>query len=143
MARESSLWDTVRVNLAPFADLVRVENAVEAGTPDVNYCLHGGKGEGWIELKDADAWPARADTLLRLDHVTTVQREWWLRRRRAGGRCFVLLRVGYDYLLFDGVAAALALGRAPRQSLIETAVVVGLGRFPRAPLLRELSQPPA
>ena len=52
---EAALWRRVRKGLP--GHLVRVENAVEAGTPDVNYCIDG--AEGWIELKQLDRWPAR------------------------------------------------------------------------------------
>jgi hypothetical protein len=124
MGKESSLWDLVREELKLFAHLERVENRVNEGTPDVNYCFNGGRGEGWLELKDIESWPARPDTVVHIEHVTEVQRNWWRQRRASGGAVFVLLRVHNptrEYLLFDGVAAAKYLGLVTRSGLIEIA----------------------
>lgn len=137
MGKEASLWTTVREILSPFAHLERVENKVNVGTPDVNYCLNGAKGEGWLELKDVDHWPARAGTILRIAHVTEVQREWWRARRRSGGACYVLLRVGRSYLCFDGEVAARYLGVSDRAELEREALWV---RGPDAPKLMLLQQ---
>ena len=46
---ERALWRTVRTALAPYGSLVRIENKVELGTPDVLYCLRG--VTGLLELK--------------------------------------------------------------------------------------------
>jgi hypothetical protein len=85
MGKEASLWDLLRRELGPFAHFERVENRVNEGTPDVNYCFHGARGEGWLELKDIESWPARPDTIVHIEHVTEVQRAWWRARRAAGG----------------------------------------------------------
>jgi hypothetical protein len=124
MGKEASLWDLLRRELGPFAHFERVENRVNEGTPDVNYCFNGARGEGWLELKDIESWPARPDTVVHIEHVTEVQRAWWRARRAAGGHVFVLLRVHApvrEYLLFDGVAAASYLGLVTRSGLIEIA----------------------
>ena len=49
-------------------DAFAVENPANPGTPDVSYV------EGWIELKQLDAWPAREDTPVRIEHYTPQQR---------------------------------------------------------------------
>ena len=77
----------------------RVENPALPGTPDVNYC------EGWIELKHADAWPVKADTIVKFDHFTPQQRVWILQRGRVGGRVHLLVKIGNDVMLFDWRAA--------------------------------------
>lgn len=108
MARkhESNFWDRVRPLLAGL-DPVRVENAVNPGTPDVNCLL------GWIELKQvrSEDMPKRANTVLRLDHFTPEQRAWLTRRAYFGGACWVLLLLGETWLLIVGRTAAEHLGR--------------------------------
>lgn len=75
------------------------EDMLNVGVPDLSYS-HAGV-HGWIELKWAAEWPARSTTPLRLPHYTKEQRHWLLSRGRAGGRCWLLLRVGREHLLFD------------------------------------------
>lgn len=82
-----------------------VENGVGApGVPDV--CFVG----GWLELKCApEGWPVRGG-VLRLPHeFGAAQRVWHLKWARAGGRSWVLLRVGDDWILVPGDVAALHL----------------------------------
>lgn len=122
------MWDAIRPVLARL-DPVRVENPVCCpGTPDVNYV------GGWIELKYADRWPPRGGPL-RIDHFTSQQRTWLRRRRAAGGRAFVLLKVGTrEWLLFDGVRAADVLGEVPREQLYKECVA----RWTRLPKRNEI-----
>lgn len=109
------MWDDLRPLLAGL-DPVRIENLVGTGTPDVNYT------EGWIELKYVARWPPRGGPL-RIDHFTTEQRAWHIRRRKAGGKSYVLVKIGQmEWLLFDGLVAALYLGHEPRQRLYEMVV---------------------
>lgn len=83
----------------------RVENGVEIGTPDVNYCLHG--SEGWIELK-APAEPAKETTALfgSNHHITLEQRNWLLAQANAGGRGFVFIATERRLILMDGKLVA-------------------------------------
>ncbi len=81
--------------------LVRIENAVGAGTPDLSWAVRQpGLGlmdltaEGWLELKVARL-PVRAGTPVRID-VRPAQRIWWLKRYAVGGRVHVLLRLAYE-----------------------------------------------
>ena len=92
-------------------DAWSVENPCRPGTPDVNYI------EGWIELKHAEKWPARAATPLRLGHFTPQQRLHLRRRWHLGGNAYLLLQVDQDWLLFDGETAAEFVGLQPRQEL--------------------------
>lgn len=53
-----------------------------------------------------EAWPKREDTIVRIPHYTKEQKHFLLSRGRAGGRCWLLLRVGArEHLLFDSEAA--------------------------------------
>ena len=75
------------------------EDLINVGLPDVSYSYTG--AHGWIELKWTEAWPKRSGTPLRLPHYTPEQKYWLLNRGRAGGRCWLLLRVGREHLIFD------------------------------------------
>lgn len=125
---EAAMWDAIRPVLKP-VDPVRIESrATGSGIPDVNYT------QGWIELKFADRWPPRGGPL-RVDHFTAAQRAWHVRRRKAGGRSFVLLKVGTsEWLLFDGAVAAVELGNVPRERLYE----ICKARWTRKPRTEEI-----
>jgi hypothetical protein len=139
--REAALWDVVRENLAPFGHFTRVENRVEPGTPDVNYALNGARGEGWIELKDESELPKRATTIVRIDHVTDVQRAWWRRRAATGAAVFVLVRLARGYYLLDGMTAARVLGRATLSEIASVALVASSEGFPKLLILQQLTRP--
>lgn len=112
---ESDTWKKLRPLLKGL-DPVRVENLVCPGTPDVE-CL-----AGWVELKYLPAWPKRPDSIVQLKHFTTVQRAWIIRRVLSGGRCFVVLRVDNEWLLFEGMQAAKFLGVVSRQILYDVSL---------------------
>lgn len=98
-------------------DPVAVENPAYPGTPDVNYTV------GWIELKWLRRWPTNCDKSPVLVHHFTPQQRVWLRKRvRAGGRAYLLLQVGQEWLLFRGDVAALNLGTSTRPELKELAM---------------------
>lgn len=115
MAKESSMRGRVTHALRKL-DAIAVENTVLPGTPDVE-CLGG-----WIELKSVDAWPARTCSRLAVPHFSAIQRAWLRRRCRRGGRAFLLLRVGNEWLLFRGDIAADILGLANRSQLLSAAI---------------------
>lgn len=96
-------------------DAVAVENPAYPGTPDVNYI------EGWIELKWLRTWPARQDTIVTLKHYTPQQKIFAVRRRRAGGNCWLLLQVRNQWLLFDGAVAAIKLNKSTAKELHDAA----------------------
>lgn len=116
------MWPYVRKALRGL-DPVRVENSANLGTPDVNYTA------GWVELKYISEWPKRPETVVRADHFTPQQRTWLTRRVRSGGRAFMLLRVGVDWLLFRGDVAATIVGQHPKKTLFATALRTWSGRL--------------
>jgi len=115
---ESGTWRSIKpVLVEANLDPHRIENIVGDGTPDVNYL------NGWIELKHKREWPKRESTLVRLPHFTAMQRRWLERRHNLGGKCFLLLRVELDWLLFDGLTAAWYVGRMSKNDLIRVCLV--------------------
>lgn len=128
---ERSMWEAIR---PAFAGLhaVRIESgAIAEGTPDVNLV------SGWMELKYIDAWPVRPSTPVRVDHFRTEQRAWLKARYAAGGRTWVLLKIGEnDWLLFDGFKAACRLG------YLDTAETkaLALARWTRKPKKLEIQK---
>ena len=91
---------------------ISVENPCHPGTPDVNYA------HGWIELKAMPEFPKRPDTPLRVPHYTPQQKIWAVKRSHAGGLCWLLIMVGREWFLLDGVVAARHLGESIREQLI-------------------------
>lgn len=131
-----------------FYDFQRVENAVGPGTPDVSYSMKvatedRGMGrftyahtEGWIELKEMKQFPPeRTSTIFRVPHYTPQQRIWLMRRDRAGGNVWILLRVVNPmtlWLLVPGPFVGL-FGDVPAKRLMELSAVVSIGKeFPKA-----------
>lgn len=125
---EQAMWESFRP-VIKCLDPYRIESHLTgSGIPDVNY------NKGWIELKYAERWPPRGGPL-RVDHFTKEQRGWLAKRRKAGGRAFLLLKVGdAEWLLFDGLVAAAMLGRVKRERLYE----VCLARWTRLPRTEEI-----
>ena len=96
-------------------DAVSVENPAYPGTPDVNYV------EGWIELKWDREFPKKDDSVFKIDHFSPQQRVWLHRRHRKGGKCWLLLQVGKEWFLFDGMTAFEIVGKVCRQELVKRA----------------------
>lgn len=78
-------------------DPISVENSAYPGTPDVNCTC------GWIELKQLDGWPVRANTPVRIDHFTPQQKVWLIRRWLIqGDGAWLLIKVKREWLLLTG-----------------------------------------
>lgn len=114
MASERSMRSRVTRALKPL-DAVAIENLVQPGTPDVEFI------GGWIELKSADAWPKGSNTALRVPHFTPLQRLWLRRRCRRGGKAWMLLRVGREWLLLGGDVASSIVGNSTKAELVSAA----------------------
>jgi hypothetical protein len=78
---ESTLWAWLREKAkeADFVRITRIENALSAGTPDVNFCNPRGV-EGWVELKYASRFPPSKKPTFSLSsqHKLTVEQEEFL-----------------------------------------------------------------
>lgn len=107
--------DVVKLLSQAGLDAMAVENPCLPGTPDVE-CI-----PGWIELKILNGWPVRSTTIVRLPKFRPGQRLWLRQRAAAGGRCWLLLRVRSDWLLFDGAYASRMVGLVVRDELFAKA----------------------
>lgn len=113
------------------------EDALNVGVPDLSYS--GGGAHGWIELKWLPAWPKRAATIARIAHYTKEQKHFLLSRGRAGGRCWLLLRVGKEHLLFDHESAQ-HIGAEPMPGVLSRSQLYYEGRIDFEQLTRILTR---
>jgi hypothetical protein len=108
---ENNFWVLLRVSLK--LKMYRVENRVAKGMPDVHY-LKDGKS-GWIELKYIPDWsPKRVSVGLRKNQV------FWLKEYDENkGRCWILVRIGRDFIgLIDGKNAEKLFKRPSKNEFI-------------------------
>jgi hypothetical protein len=113
---EESMWGRVRKAIKRL-DPNRVENRVGAGTPDTNYV------EGWVELKWVRKTPKKGGVVV-IEHWSAEQRIWHTKRRKAGGRSFVLLKIATTWMIFDGLVAVEILGKVNQVELEKGAIQV-------------------
>lgn len=102
---ESKDYQTFKHNaLEPLDRIDRIENFLVIGMPDVNCCIEG--AEAWVEFKSS-VEPKRATTpLFGSNHkLSQEQKNWALRQRNAGGRCFILIATDKRWMLIDGIHA--------------------------------------
>lgn len=115
---ESQMWISLKPVLVKAGlDPHRIENKVGLGTPDVNY------RDGWIELKHVAKLPPRGG-IVQVRHFTKLQRLWLTRRENSGGRCFVLLKVNKEWILFPGSTGAKVIGSVSRDEMSEHALIL-------------------
>jgi hypothetical protein len=112
---EDGFWKELRAVL-PRGHFTRVENLVQPGTPDVNFCV--GRIEGWMELKHTDKFP--------LEHPVLMTQDLWIEQhRRAGGR--VGICVGYrDSVFFVIDAFGVAINDWAEKDFIAGSLVAHL-----------------
>ncbi len=87
------------------------EDRYSEGIPDLSFGVVG--ANGWIELKQVEKWPVRANTVVKPKKFTPAQANWLLRRGKKAGFCYVLVKVAqHDFFLFHFMGArALREGR--------------------------------
>tara|TARA_A100001015_G_C15001046_1_gene718517 strand:- start:1659 stop:2096 length:438 start_codon:yes stop_codon:yes gene_type:complete len=96
---ERNLWRYLQRNLKDNKSLLmRVENSLYKGIPDVNYLIDG--NEGWIELKYMPEYPKKDITEVKVPHFTKEQKIWHDIRYKNKGRTMVLIQVDRDYFIF-------------------------------------------
>jgi hypothetical protein len=112
-----------------------IENSAGVGTPDV------WTSAGWIELKELDGWPKRPTTKVKINHFTEEQRGWQRKHDFLGNRAFVLIKVGrLEWLLLDGVWAAVHINYCTRQELIQESILYFSSGLKKKELLECLRQ---
>lgn len=107
-AKESQLWAWLKSGVAKLgrpAHVHRIEDVTKSGTPDVEGVVENGRAF-WCELKVAYEQPTRGTVRVK----TTVHQVYFaLRRRKAGGLSWYLIRVGTGrdvrHYLVDGCYA--------------------------------------
>lgn len=104
MASERALWQRLRQGVARFGDFQRIENAIGAGWPDVNFCVNG--VEGHIELKHCPVVPPRSAPFTRYRGLEEEQVDWIERRVRNGGRVFIMAQIADALYLIRGNCAS-------------------------------------
>ena len=96
MTLEQRLWRRVRRvlnNPGPYrCHLVRVENALDSGTPDVSWAIS--YSEGWLELKVA-RYPIRSNGSVNIQ-MSPAQLAWWRKRAACGGQVHVMIWLTHD-----------------------------------------------
>ena len=148
MKDEAQFWrDEVRPELMRAdrnADLTRIENAVQLGTPDVNGCVR--RTDFWLELKALPKHP-KPGAIVKIPHLTQYQRLWHRRRGKAGGRTGLLLRIAgtnpfTEYFYFQWPAIYHKVGRVPLDELRSCATVYAPREFPREALVFAIMMTP-
>lgn len=119
------MWRYLKQGMAGRWHASRHEESCELGVPDVSYGC-GGRC-GWIELKSMDSWPSRPESIVRV-RLKEHQRRWLKDRGVAGGSCWLLLRVGIDYLLIHHSRIDL-VGESNRDVLTQSAHCYWRGRI--------------
>ena len=101
---ENSATKSIRKHLkANGAHVVRLEDKLTPGIPDLNFCYRG--KEVWLEGKFVRL-PKRDNTLVSFGatHRTLNQSEWMKQRRDSGGCCFFWVRVeGGQWYILDNL----------------------------------------
>lgn len=123
---EQKAYAAFRTHVVRSGDRIdRIENLIGVGFPDTNGCFAG--SEFWMEIK-APQEPKRGSTpLFGSNHnLSVVQRNWFLRQRRAGGRGFIYIETDRRRLLLSGKHAD-----AINESTVEGLLCLCLWNSPR------------
>lgn len=131
---ENALWNTLSTKLrtVPQFKFQRHEDRYSKGIPDSSF---SGMGfHGWIELKHLSKWPARANTVVRIDHYTQDQKIWIKEHGERGGLVWLFVQVGDTWLLFDWQRAQ-QVGELTRVEMLNTANRVWNKKLPILELL--------
>jgi len=122
---EKTLWYYLKKGMGQRWNACRHEDRSTPGTPDVSFGISRGL-QGWMELKAIDDWPRRDSTIVRIRHLTRVQKLWLTRRGETGASCWILVRVKRDYLLFHWTNID-RLGEMTRSEMYDAATRVYTG----------------
>lgn len=98
--KEQLAWENFAKHINGRLNCKRVENQINDGMSDVTGINRNGTAF-WIENKALEAWPKRASTQPLRGVFEPGQIPFLKEWRSWGGRSFVLLRVGKEYLLLN------------------------------------------
>lgn len=113
---ESKLFKDLKQAI-PKADLVRHEDRITLGMPDVSYSY---QVHGWIELKQCE-WPANLKAIVPFRNFTPHQKKLLKRKDDLCGHTFILAWIEHEYLWFLG-RDAYQLGTLTRLQLVQLSV---------------------
>jgi hypothetical protein len=99
---EASLWNWLRKGVLPRGHYSRIESDASPGFPDVSYCIDG--VEGTIELKEARN--PKAKYPFKQGGLRPTQLRWIKDRVAAGGRVWILARIGKAVYMVRGIEAS-------------------------------------
>ena len=88
------MWSWLRVHLAPYLRMQRIENMAGTGTPDIFFA--GAQHSGWLELKYRATLPRRRVTPIFSDAtgIRPTQLAWY--DRFAAANVHIILRAEYQ-----------------------------------------------
>lgn len=136
--KEQRLWDTMRSHCPSDIKLMRVENLVMVGMPDIHFVAKWKKPEtmerfptsalgfcGWIELK-AVTRPKKAATRLLGDEGLNIdQINWHLGYHQFGGRSWVVIRDDHRELFMVPGRLAAEINEYPLDAVRQASVASG------------------
>ena len=118
-------------------EATRHEDAISRGIADVSFVTsidNSYRGtHGWMELKYRSLKPARASTVVRLEHFTDEQRAWLMSKGEHAGMTFLFLQLERDFLLYDHLSAQ-ALGTLNTEDTYGAAIWFSKGKLDAAGL---------
>jgi|TARA_R110000803_G_scaffold51919_7_gene107074 hypothetical protein len=124
---EHNFWKYVRSSL-PGIKMYRVENRVSEGMPDIHYIRNG--SSGWVELKYLADWPKRNNIKIGL----RLNQSFWLDEyKKLDGRCWIMIRIGTDFIgLVDGAEAKKLYEKLPVPDFLKCLAYKKFGKMTKA-----------
>lgn len=131
---ERDLWAVIKrlERRSEFSRWTRIENAVSAGTPDINACIRG--VEFWMELKCPKVHARGSTPVFSSSHrLTPTQLAFCYAQRLALGKVVVLVSNEAYTLLLDGTKLAEDnLASYTYEQLAKLPLTIAAYRFPLA-----------
>lgn len=131
---EAAFWKWLSAATFGLWNVQRHEDKHSVGIPDLSY---GAEGiNGWVELKAYGKWPNGP-----CPHFTAKQENWLVSRGKAGGHCFVLIRVKSTILLFNWTSAPVLRSKKCNEKIMkEQAIAVWTNEFNRTEFIGLLTR---
>ncbi len=120
MRPERAMWLKLSQVMEGHWNATRHEDSVNKGIPDVSFGCCG--VQGWIELKTLTQWPKNAATPIRIPGFSPDQKAFLRMRGLHGGCCWLLFKVGSDWMLFHHSMVNVLDGMTKEQLLATSAL---------------------